>query len=347
MANFENRGIRRRTLLKGAAALCVAAAVAPRIAFAQTPLRVGLISNPVSGLIEIGDTNGWYKDAGTEIETTLFTGAAGPKVIQAMGSGSLDISTVSSTAVLMATANGAVPLKIVSISTDPAPLFMLLSGPEIASVTDLMGKKVATPQGTGLQYFLARALKKHGMNLADIDYVNLPVGQAQAAFLAGQVAAIVPSLIGAFTTQQAKPDTKRLFTLGDFTKGSGPRDPFVDYDVFAVSETALSERADAIKAFLTGYHDKAVPYLTAPDTQDKAIEQIVRYVNSKQKSPIDDSIVRELMLQSGFFDHAEAKKIITDKSFVDGLQDQARFFIESGQLKSSRPMSEIVAADLL
>ncbi len=53
-------------------------------------------------------------------------------------------------------------------------------------------------EDTGLQYFLARALAKHGMKMADIEFVNLPVGDAQSAFLAGRVDAVVPSLNGRY-----------------------------------------------------------------------------------------------------------------------------------------------------
>lgn len=342
----------RRSLLKGAAALPLAAGIASLSlslpARAQSaPLRVGLLRNPVSGLIELAGKKGWYKEAGTDIQSELFTGAAGPKVIQAMGGGSLDLSSVSATAVLLAVANGAVPLKIVSISTDPAPLFMLLSNPEIESVPALKGRKVSAPQGTGLQYFLGRALGKHGMTMADIEYVNLPANDAQSAFLAGQVDAVVPSLIGAFVIQKVKPDTKRLFRHGDFTKGEGSTAPFVDYDVFVASESVVAERGDDLRAFLAAYHGKAVPYLTEAATQEAAIAEITEYVNTEQKTPTDANIVRELMLQSGFYDHAEAKELMTADALVAGLEDQVRFFVDSGQLKSARPMAEVVATDLL
>jgi ABC-type nitrate/sulfonate/bicarbonate transport system substrate-binding protein len=348
MTSFPIDGISRRTFLKGAAGVSFAAGIGSLPAWAQQPpLRVGLLRNPVSGLIEVADKKGWFEEAGVKLETSLFTGAAGPKVIQAMGGGSLDLSTVSATAAILAVANGAVPLKIVSIATDPAPLFMLLSAPGIASVEDLKGKGVSAPKGTGLQYFLARALKKHGMSLEDVDYVNLGAADAQSAFLAGQVDAVVPSLIGAFVIQKVKPDTKRLFSLGDFTKGAGSTEPFVDYDVLVAPESVVAERADALKAFLAAYHGKAVPYLKDAATQEAAIADITQYVNTEQKTPVDGAIIRELMLRSGFYNRDEAKKLVADPGFVAGLEDQVKFFIDSGQLASASPMSGIVATGLL
>jgi NitT/TauT family transport system substrate-binding protein len=339
----------RRGLLKGLAAAVPLSMGMPRsMARAEAAsLRIGLLRNPVSGLIEVADRKGWFKGAGTTLESTLFTGAAGPKVIQAMGGGSLDMSAVSATAALLAVANGAVPLKIVSIATDPAPVFMLLSKPGVQSVASLAGKRVSAPKGTGLQYFLARALKKHGMSMKDVDYVNLSAADAQSAFLAGQVDAIVPSVIGAFVIQKIKPDTKKLFTLEDFGRGPGPAETFVDHDVFVVPDEVLKARSDAVKAFLAGYHDKAVPYLKDKATQEKAIADITEYVNTEQKTPTDAGIIRSLMLESGFFDRAETKKIMTSDDFVSGLEDQVRFFVDSGQLAKAGPIRDTVVTNLL
>jgi ABC-type nitrate/sulfonate/bicarbonate transport system substrate-binding protein len=339
----------RRGLLKGiAAAVPLTIGLPAPGARAETAsLRIGLLRNPVSGLIEVADRKGWFKEAGTTLDSTLFTGAAGPKVIQAMGGGSLDMSSVSATAALLAVANGAVPLKIISIATDPAPVFMLLSKPGIESMEALAGKRVSTPKGTGLQYFLARALKKHGMSMKDVDYVNLSAADGQSAFLAGQVDAIVPSVIGAFVIQKIKPDTKKLFTLADFSRGPGPATSFVDHDVFVVPDNVLNTRPDALKAFLAGYHDKAVPYLKDKATQEQAIADITEYVNTEQKTPTDAGIVRSLMLESGFFDRAEAKKIMTSDDFVSGLEDQVQFFVDSGQLSKAGPIRDAVVTNLL
>jgi sulfonate transport system substrate-binding protein len=224
---------------------------------------------------------------------------------------------------------------------------MLLSRPDIESVEKLAGKRVAAPKGTGLQYFLARLLQKHGMKMSDINYVNLPAADGQSAFLAGQVDAVVPSLIGAFVIQKIKPDTKRLFTHSDFTKGPGSQKPFVDYDVFVTPEQSLSKLGDPLRGFLTGYHDKAVPYLKDPSTQQQAIREITEYVNTEQKTPTDAEVVRQLMLQSGFFDRAETKRLMTHDDFIAGLEDQIQFFLDSGQLDKAAPIRDAVVTKLL
>jgi ABC-type nitrate/sulfonate/bicarbonate transport system substrate-binding protein len=339
--------IGRRAFLASAAAAAVALPVHARAQKTREPIALGLLRNPVSGLIEVAAKKGWFRDAGVDLKTVLFTGAAGPKVIQAMGGGSLGLSSVSATAAILALAGDAVPLRMVSISTDPVPLFMLLGGPTIADVPSLAGKRVSAPRGTGLQYFLARALAKHGMSLKDVEYVNLPAGDAQAAFLAGRVDAIVPSLIGALIIQKVKPDTRRLFVHSDFTKGPGSTKPFVDYDVFVAPEKVVASQRESLAAFLGAYHDRAVPFLKNAATTEEAIREINDYVNTEQRTPTDIAIMRELMTTSGFFDRAQTKALMSADDFVEGLEDQVKFFVDSGQLKSSAPMRPAVVTGLI
>jgi hypothetical protein len=53
------------------------------------------------------------------------------------------------------------------------------------------------------------------------------------------------------------------------------------------------------------------------------------------------------MLESGFFDRAEAKKIMASDDFVSGLEDQLQFFVDSGQLSKAGPIRDAVVTNLL
>ncbi|MBA3507963.1 MAG: ABC transporter substrate-binding protein, partial [Betaproteobacteria bacterium] len=174
MTTRDNRlSGRRRFLSYGARG--VAAALAGSVgsyatsAFGQgsngAPLTIGLLRAPASGIIALTEQHGWFKAAGVNLTEVLFAAAAGPKIIQALGGGAIGLSFVNSTAALLGLAGGAIPLRFISIPTDPSRLFALLSAPEIDSVPKLAGKRVAATGGTALHYFLARVLSKHGMGL--------------------------------------------------------------------------------------------------------------------------------------------------------------------------------------
>ena len=313
---------------------------------ATTPLVMGLLRNPVSALIAITDQRGWFKEAGVSLSTVLFAGAGGPKVIQAMGGGSIGLGSVSSTAVLLAAASR-IPLRIVSISTDPAPVFALISSPDITSVAQLAGKRVATTAGTGLQYFLARILQKHGMSLKDVQFVNLPAGDAQAAFIANRVDAVVPSLTGRFYIRSIRKDARELFTYDDFARPPGPLTRFDDYDVFVAPQAVLDTQRSALRAFLLAYHGKGVPYLLNPATQNAAISAITRYVNAEQQAPIDEAAMRQQLIGSRFFDVKATADIMASDGFMTGLEDQIKFFVDSKQMPVSPSLKEIIVSDLL
>ncbi|HXR55514.1 MAG TPA: ABC transporter substrate-binding protein [Casimicrobiaceae bacterium] len=319
------------------------AATAPK----ASPLTIGLLRNPVSGLIAVTDENGWFKAAGVDVTSITFSGAGGPKLIQAMGGGSVGLGSVSATAALLALAANAVPLRIVSISTDPAPAFALLSAPEIRTMPELRGKRVATTAGTGLQYFLARALRKFGMTLGDVEFVNLPVGDAQSAFLAKRVDAVVPSLNGRYYIERLRKDTHVLFGHDDFTKPPGPTTRFEDYDVFVAPRSIVESNAPALRAFLAAYHGKGVPYLLDPSTQPAAIAEITRYVNAEQKSPTDEAAMRRQLLTSGFFDVAKARAILASDAFHAGLEDQIRFFVDTKRIPAPIPLDGVIVRDLV
>ena len=340
----------RRRVLRHAMALAGALPLAAPLRLAHAalpPLTMGLLRNPVAGLVSLTDHKGWFRDAGVDLQTQLFVGAGGPKVLQAMGGGSIALGSVSATPALLAIAGRAIPLSIVSIATDPAPLFVLQSAPEIASVKDLAGKRVATTSGTGLHYFLVRALAKYGMTTADVEFVNLAAGDAQAAFLAKRVDAVVPSLAGAAYIRALRRDTRDLFTRDMFTKPPGSTAPFEDYDVFVAPTSVVTAQKPALRAFLAAYHGKGVPYLHDPATQADAIAEITRYVNAEQKTPTDAAAMRTQLLQSGFFDVAAAKAIMGSAQFRAGLEDQVRFLGETRQLAGKIDLDGAIATDLL
>ena len=73
----------RRNVLRAGVNIAAAAAGVSLLggipaAFAQpAPLTIGLLRNPVSGLITLTEQKGWFKAAGVDLQTSLFTGAGG------------------------------------------------------------------------------------------------------------------------------------------------------------------------------------------------------------------------------------------------------------------------------
>ncbi len=346
---------RRRFLGVGAtgvaAALAVPFATVASRALAQGgqagALSIGLLRAPAAGIVDLTEQHGWFKEAGVNLNHVLFAAAAGPKIIQALGGGAIGISFVNSTAALLGLAGGAIPLRFVSIPTDPSRLFALLSAPGIDSVPKLAGKRVAATGGTALHYFLARVLAKFDMGLKDIEFVNLPAADAQSAFVAGRVDAIVPSVNGRYYIMSTKKDTRELFTHEDFRKGPGPTTEFRNYDLFVTTEDVIKSSRPALKGFLAAYHDRGVRYLQDPKTRPEAIRTITEYVNKEQKNPTDAAIMNQIIATSGWYDSAAVRQIMTGADFRSSLETQVKFFMDLKQIKTAPDLDKAIVTDLV
>lgn len=351
MQHDKPRGTDRRRFLQHAAlgsAWALAGPASRAIAQgAPAPLTVGLLRAPASAIVDLADKRGWFKEAGVDLKQELFASAAGPKLVQALGGGAIHLCFVNTTAALLGMAGGAIPLRFISIATDPSRLFAVLSQPSIDSVQKLAGKKVACTAGTGLHYFLGRVLAKFDMTFKDIEFVNLPAAEGQSAFVAGRVDAIVPSVNGRFYLMNTKKDTRELFGYADFTRPPGSLMPFQNFDLFVTTESVLQSHRQALQGFLAAYHDKGVPYLLNPATRADALKMVTAYVNFEQKNPTDSAIMAQIMDQSRFYDRKQVKAIMTSADLRAGMDYQIKFFMEHGQMKAAPDLSKAIVTDLL
>ena len=106
----------------------------------------------------------------------------------ALASGDIQLlNCVGGSSVLISAAGGA-DIKILSVYANAPKAFMLFSkNAGIKSPADLKGKTVAGPKGTILNELLAAYLKKGGMSMKDIKFVNMGLPAARAALEGGSV----------------------------------------------------------------------------------------------------------------------------------------------------------------
>jgi ABC-type nitrate/sulfonate/bicarbonate transport system substrate-binding protein len=340
---------RRRFLARGAGAVAgtLASTLVPRAFAQQHRLSVGLLRAPASAIVDLSEQRGWFREAGLQLDQVLFAQAAGPKIVQALGGGSVGLSFVNSTAALLGMAGGAIPLRFISIPTDPSRNFCVISDQKIDAMAKLAGRKVTAPQGTALHYYLARALAKSGMSFKDIEFVNLPAADGQAAFVAGRVDAIVPTVNGRFYILNTKKDSRELFVYEDFAKGPGAPETFLNYDLFVTTQDVIDKNRAGLKAFLAAYHDKGVVYLLDPKTREAATKAITDYINAEQKVPTDASIMDKILTMSKFYDAKTTKALLTKDDFRQSLETQIKFFMDLKQMQQAPDVSKALVTDLL
>ncbi len=171
----------------------ILASVGMRPAAAQEPLTLILdwFINPDHGPIFVAEELGYFADAGLEVEIIAPADPNDPPKLVAAGRADLAISYQPQ--LYMAVAEG-LPLRRVAtlVATPLNSLVVLRDGP-IQSIADLKGRKVGFSVGGFEDALLGAMLERHGLDLDDVELINVNFSLSPA-LISGQVDAV----IGAF-----------------------------------------------------------------------------------------------------------------------------------------------------
>jgi sulfonate transport system substrate-binding protein len=181
---------------------------------------------------------------------------SGPPMLEAMGSGSVDIGGVGDAPPVFA-ASGGEQVEIVGAretSDGDQDAVVVPKNSPITSIAQLKGKKIAYGSGSSGNYDLLTVLTKAGLTTKDATLVNLQPAEALAAFTSGQVDAwdIWPPYVQQVVAQ----DGARILATGaDY--GS----PY-SFEVASKAAVADPAKAAAIKVYLATL-DKAYVWAAA------------------------------------------------------------------------------------
>ena len=290
------------------------------------PVSFGVLRAPTGALAVVTDEQGWYEDEGVEVEFVSFAEGGGPAIIQAMGGGQPDLALLNFAAVVLALGQGTFDVQIVSVAANPAEALPLIATEEIQTVEDLRGRRVSSPPSGGLYYVLAATLDKFGMTFDDIDYRPLPVGEAQAAFLTGQLDAVVSSANGSVIIQDAVPGAHVLFDGTMFE----PEDNYASPDVIIATREAVENNPEGISRFLQAFHARGVPYLNDGATHEEAIQAIQDYMTSVGAGLEELEATTKSVEGIEFYDLERATELLSSEEFLQGANAQVDFWIETG-----------------
>lgn len=241
------------------------------------------------------------KPENLSVQWTLFQ--AGPPLMEAMNTGSIDIGGIGEVPPIFAQAAGAA---VVYVSTKPAAPdtygILIPKNSSIKSLADLKGKKVALVKGSSAHYLLLQALKSVGLQFSDIQPAYLSAADARPAFEQGKIDAWViwdPFLTVAQQTVGAK-----VLTTG---KGLGENRGFhLASRTFAEANAQLiKEVQDELKKSedWSQNHPKEIATQYAPQLGlDEATLEKVARSRSYGVLPIDDSVLaKQQAIADSFF----------------------------------------------
>lgn len=174
-------------------AACGAAASNPSTADTGAPVRLGYLPNVTHATALIGVSTGAFKSAlGSTYPLTAATFNAGPDVVQALLSDSIDVAYLGPSPILNAfvQSRGEAVRVVAGAASGGASLVVR---PSIAGASDLKGKTVATPQLGNTQDVALRAwlqskgLKASQQGPGDVTVQPLDNAQGLQAYRQGQI----------------------------------------------------------------------------------------------------------------------------------------------------------------
>lgn len=148
-------------------------------------VTIGYLPSDHDAALFIADAQGKYAENG--IKTKLVQFNNGGDLMTAMASGDVDVGYVGITPVLSSIAKG-VPVKVISAAQTEGSGIVVSKDSGISSVSDLAGKKIATPGEASIQHMLLKYyLSQNGMDINDLKVSAMKVPSMNDALKTGKI----------------------------------------------------------------------------------------------------------------------------------------------------------------
>ena len=277
--------------------------------------------------IENAIAQGYLDEEGITVELTEFQD--GPTIIAAMESGSIDVGYIGQGAHKLCIQGKASIFALSHISNGDA----VIGGPNVKTIADLKGKKVAYSSGTSSEDILVNTLAKEGLTLKDIKAYDMDAASIVTAILSGGVDAAATW----------SPNSLKILEELDGATLLANNLTFADTTVSLASWIATPDYAannhDTLVKFTRALF-KAMDY-SAKDHQEETAELI-----AKQVAQDKDTVYAQ---------RGDAEWL-TGKEVAEGVKDgtvkgyyelQKQNFIDSGAVDVNPDVSKYVLFDIM
>ncbi|HEX2070061.1 MAG TPA: ABC transporter substrate-binding protein [Thermoleophilaceae bacterium] len=152
----------------------------------MAPVRLALSSWPGFGALYIAEEQGYYRDAGLEVDLDLVEDQTNR--VQAMQAGEKDGAGMTADTWVRWAAQG-VEAKQVLATDESFGGDGIVARDDIAEPSDLRGVRVGVADGSTAEFLLGYVLREAGLTLDDVDKADMSPADAGAAFAGGSVPA--------------------------------------------------------------------------------------------------------------------------------------------------------------
>jgi NitT/TauT family transport system substrate-binding protein len=272
----------------------------------------------------VAAAQGMFERNGLDVKITNFT--TDDQINAAFAAGKLDGTNIATHTALRFAAQG-LPIKIVLLLDESTKADAILSGPDVNSIADLKGRKVAYEEGTTSDILLSYALAQSGLSKDDVEPVPIAAADAGSAFIAGRVPVAVTYEPYLTTALKQDAGAKLLYTAGE--------NPGLVGDVFVVSDDTLEQKPGQVAALVKTWGE-AVEYYDQNKTESQAI--IEKSVGAK---PGD---LRTAFAGVKLYSLADNKQQLEGEYATKTIQDVKKAAEDAGLLEGEVSPQDIIVA---
>jgi NitT/TauT family transport system substrate-binding protein len=206
------------------------------------PLTIGYSAWPGWFPLAVAEQEGFFEDAGLDVELRFFADYLGS--LDAMAAGELDGNTQTLNDTMFGVAAGA-EQTIVVTNDNSTGNDAIICDESIEAIEDLEGKTIAAEPGVVDHFLLLQGLDSIGLTEDDIDFRGVLTDAAAAGFADGEFDCV--GVFAPFTLQALeRPGSHVVFSSADFP-GSIP-------DHIVVSPDLIAERPGDVQALVDAWY---------------------------------------------------------------------------------------------
>lgn len=318
--------------------MLAAPAILSRPARAQTKrLRVGIIPAYSFGIYWLVQDQGFAP--GIDMDFTVFP--SGPPAIQAMVRGSVDVITVGSVPPLSAMYRRVADFREISICGDASGLFTIVGAPDIRSLADLEGRRVAVTKESNFDYFLDAVLKLNGLGDMPFERIDMQPIDGQNSLVAGTVDATVPLATSRNLIFEARPDANLLI---DGSQLPGDARPNI-MDVFMTTQQFMDAHEDELADVVSAFHGPAISMVRQDNPA--VVERMVEWQAGLGRASVTAADVEPILNGYFYFDTAEVKSAFADGLLQDALRRQSEFLVANGRIGGMPDLDALVSDQII
>lgn len=259
---------------------------------------------------------------GTKVRWDQMT--SGGAVLTALAANELDISLLGSPPTTAGLVRG-LPVEVISFEGVIATSERLIARPEIKSMKDLEGKRVAYPPGSSSHYGLIAALKSFSVDTSKVKLLGLAPADMVAAWKRGDIDA--GFVWSPFSYQMEGDKGRELLTMKDLQSYG-----YFVWNDFVVRKEFAEKYPGTVVAFLKVYQDMVKAYKADPAGVSKVI---ATYLNQDLKAVQDtlagrDYYTLQEQLTTDWMGTPETK---ATAKMAKGFADTAEFLSVNGDVK--------------